>query len=224
MPDETDKRLSFSRRGILLIVSAPSGAGKTTLVRHLLTLEPDLQLSISYTTRKPRAGEVDGKDYFFVSEGQFARLRETGMFAEWAKVHEFFYGTPRALLDEMVAHGKDLLLDIDVQGARQLKQLYGEAVSIFVLPPSWTELENRLRRRNTESEEVIARRLQRAREEADELFSYDYWLVNDRVERAGAVLQGIITAERARVSRLFRPPLLPALSSIEASGRRLTSC
>jgi guanylate kinase len=224
MTDETDKRLSFSRRGILLIVSAPSGAGKTTLARHLLTLEPDLQPSVSYTTRKPRTGEVDGKDYFFVSEEQFTRLREAGMFAEWAKVHEFFYGTPRALLDEAVTHGKDLLLDIDVQGARQLKQMYREAVSIFVLPPSWTELENRLRRRDTESEEVIARRLQRAREEADDLFSYDYWLVNDRVERAVAVLQGVITAERARVSRLLRPPLSPSLSSAEASGRRLTSC
>ena len=222
MADDIDNPFSFSRRGILLIISAPSGAGKTTLARHLLNLEPDLQPSVSYTTRQPRTGEVDGKDYFFVSEEQFARLREAGMFAEWAKVHEFFYGTPRVLLEEAVAYGTDLLLDVDVQGARQLKHLYGEAVSIFVLPPSWTELENRLRLRNTESEEVITRRLQRAREEANELWSYDYWLVNDRVERAVALLQGVITAERARVSRLLRPPLLPALSSVEASGRRLT--
>jgi guanylate kinase len=215
MSDDTDHPFSFSRRGILLILSAPSGAGKTTLCQRLLTLVPDLQVSVSYTTRTPRRGEIDGKDYYFVSEERFAQLREAGMFVEWARVHEFFYGTPKAPLDEALAHGKDLLLDIDVQGARQLKAVYAEAVSIFVLPPSWSELENRLRKRSTESEAVIARRLRRAREEASELFSYDYWLINDRVERAVAQLQSIIAAERARISRLLRTQLPSSLFSAD---------
>jgi guanylate kinase len=204
MSDEADQPFAFLRRGILFIISAPSGAGKTTLSRQILDLVPDLRLSISYTTRAPRAGEVDGRDYHFVSEDHFMHLRAAGAFAEWAKVHGFLYGTARAPLDDALTHGHDLLLDIDVQGARQLKASYAEAVSIFVLPPSWQELEGRLRGRATDHEEVISRRLQRAREEAGELFSYDYWLVNDQVERAVAVLQGIIGAERARVSRLSR--------------------
>ncbi len=137
------------------------------------------------------------------------------MFVEWARVHEFFYGTPKAPLEEALAHEKDLILDIDVQGARQLKAVYAEAVSIFVLPPSWSELENRLRKRSTESEAVIARRLRRAREEASELFSYDYWLINDRVERAVAQLQSIIAAERARISRLLRTQLPSSLFSAD---------
>lgn len=212
MLDETDTLFSFSRRGILFVLSAPSGAGKTTLSRQLLARTPDLHPSVSYTTRSPRKGEVNGKDYFFVSEERFAHLCGAGMFAEWARVHEYSYGTPRAPLDEALAYGRDLLLDIDVQGARQLKAMYNEAVSIFVLPPCWSELENRLRGRSTESEDAVARRLRRAREEADELFSYDYWLINDRVERAVSALRGIIVAERARVSRLLRPQRLSSVS------------
>src|SRR2546427_8670086 len=147
MPDEPDKRAAFSRRGIPFIISAPSGAGKTTLSRQLLDLVPDLRLSISYTTRAPRAGEVEGRDYHFISEDHFARLRAADAFAEWAQVHDFFYGTARAPLDEAVARGQDVLLDIDVQGARQLKARYAEAVSIFILPPSLPELEGRPGRR-----------------------------------------------------------------------------
>jgi guanylate kinase len=204
MVDEIDQPFTFLRRGILFIISAPSGAGKTTLSRQILDLVPDLRLSISYTTRAPRAGEVEGRDYHFVSEDHFLHLRAAGAFAEWAKVHESHYGTARASLTEALNNGHDLLLDIDVQGARQIKASYAEAVSIFVLPPSWQALENRLRGRATDGEEVISRRLWRAREEANELFSYDYWLVNDKLEEAVVVLQGIIMAERARVSRLIR--------------------
>jgi guanylate kinase len=220
MSDEIDRPFSFSRRGILLILSAPSGAGKTTLSRQLLSEMPDMQLSVSYTTRKPRRGEVEGRDYFFVSQEEFTRLHRTGMFAEWAQVHEFFYGTPRMPLEKALTHGTDLLLDIDVQGARQLKAMYQEAVSVFVLPPSWAELEDRLRRRSTESEEVIARRLRRAREEAKEFFSYDYWIINDRVDQAVALLQGIVVAERARVSRLL-PTQLSSSPFSRASERKL---
>jgi guanylate kinase len=218
MLDEPDQAFIYSRRGTLFIVSAPSGVGKTTLARKLLTLVPDLRFSISCTTRTPREGEKDGCDYYFIDQEQFIRLRTDKAFAEWAQVHDFLYGTPRAPLDEAIAEGRDLLLDDDVQGARQIKALYSEAVSIFVLPPSWQELEKRLRRRGTESEEVVTRRLQRAREEAQELFSYDYCVVNDQVDRAVTVLQSIITAEHARVSRIVStqiaaPPYCPAAVS-----------
>jgi guanylate kinase len=217
MLDEPDKPFAFSRQGILFIISAPSGAGKTTLATQLLARVPNLRLSISYTTRAPRTGEIHGHDYYFVSEEHFLRLRETGAFAEWARVHAAFYGTGRAPLDDALAKGQDLLLDIDVQGARQIKTGYHEAVSIFILPPSWEELEARLRRRATDREEVIAQRLQRAREEASELFNYDYWIVNDRLERAVALLQAIIEAERARVSRLARTPALQTLITSSSS-------
>ena len=202
--DTDDQPFTLPRRGILFIISAPSGAGKTTLSRQLLKLVPNLRPSISYTTRVPRAGEVNGKDYHFVEEDYFLRLRAAGAFAEWAQVHGYLYGTARAPLDEALEQGRDLLLDIDVQGARQIKSSYTEATLIFILPPSWQELERRLHARATDNAEVIRKRLQRAWEEAGELFSYDYWLVNDQVKGTVGVLQSIILAERARVSRLMR--------------------
>jgi guanylate kinase len=216
MADVIDHSFSFLRRGILFIISAPSGVGKTTLSRQLLSLVENLRPSISYTTRAPRAGEVDGQDYHFVNEDYFLGLRAAGAFAEWAQVHRYLYGTPRAPLDAALELGRDLLLDIDVQGARQIKASYSEAVSIFILPPSWKELERRLRARATDSEEVIYQRLQRAQEEASELFSYDYWLVNDRVEYAVTALQNIIVAERARTTRLIREHLpAPLFSAVQ---------
>lgn len=203
MLDDTDHTLfTFERRGILFILSAPSGAGKTTLSRYILERIPDLSLSISYTTRAPRPGEVNGRDYHFIDDMRFIRLCDEGAFAEWARVHDALYGTARAPLDEALSRGKDFLLDIDVQGARQIKTVYPEAISIFVLPPSWSELEKRLRSRGTDSEAVIARRLQRAREETQELNSYDYLIVNDHLEQATTLLSAIIHTEKARVSRL----------------------
>jgi guanylate kinase len=220
MSDDTDYTpFAFKRRGILFILSAPSGAGKTTLSRHILGRIPDLNLSISYTTRTPRPGEIDGKDYHFIDEARFVQLRAEGAFAEWAQVHGFLYGTARAPLDDALSYGRDFLLDIDVQGAQQLKAAYPEAVSVFVLPPSWGELENRLRSRGTDREEVIARRLQRAREETQELGSYDYLIVNDHVERATSLLIALIQAERIRVSRLISAssPLLS--QALHSQGR-----
>lgn len=203
MPDEPDKPFALSRQGILFFLSAPSGAGKTTLSARLLQQVQNLSPSISYTTRDPRAGEVNGREYHFVSKDEFLHLRQQNAFAEWAQVHDFFYGTARAPLEEALEHGSDLLLDIDVQGVKQLKPQYPTtAVAIFLLPPSWHELERRLRGRGTDTSERITRRLQRAREEARELAMYDYWIVNDEIEQASATLNAIVVAERARVARL----------------------
>jgi guanylate kinase len=205
MSDEVDRAFSLSSlssQGILFILSAPSGAGKTTLSRRLLNAVPDLRLSISYTTRAPRPGEINGREYHFITEECFTQMDKADAFVEWARVHEALYGTTHAQLDEARRQRQDLLLDIDVQGARQIKQRYADAVAVFVLPPSWRDLESRLRGRGTEREAVIARRLRRAHEEARALHEYDYWIINDQLDRASAVLRAIVEAERARVSRL----------------------
>lgn len=224
MPDDTDTRpFSFSRRGILFILSAPSGAGKTTLSRQILERDPHLLLSISYTTRSPRPGERDGEDYHFIDGVCFAQLRAASAFAEWAQVHDYLYGTARAPIDETLAAGRDVLLDIDVQGARQIKSAYTDSVSIFVLPPSWPELEQRLRSRGTDPQEVIARRLQRARSETQALSSYDYWIINDQLDHAVVRLAAIIQAERSRVSRISAvssPLLAAACHASQEKGRQ----
>lgn len=190
------------RSGILFIVSAPSGAGKTTISRRALERVPGLTMSVSSTTRAPRPGEIPGEDYDFLPEEEFARRRDADEFAEWAKVHDFLYGTPRAPIDARIVAGEDTLLDVDVQGARQLKDRYASAVAIFVLPPSIAELERRLRGRKTDSEEAIGRRLVRARAEMEEVVRYDYCIVNHDLDRSVSLLRSIVEAERARVSRL----------------------
>jgi guanylate kinase len=193
----------FERHGIVFIVSGPSGAGKSTLVGGLLAGVPDLELSISCTTRHPRPGEQHGREYLFVDADEFARRREADEFAESAEVHGALYGTRRAPLDDAVASGRDMLLDIDVQGARHLKRLYREAaVAVMVFPPSWGELERRLRARRTEDEATVNRRLTRAHEEARALLEYDYWIVNADVAASVARLSAIVHAERARVARI----------------------
>ncbi len=202
MLDDADQCLSFSRRGILLILSAPSGAGKTTLAHKLIAKAPGLVWSISHTTRPRRAGEVDGQDYHFVSEETFLSLRDRGAFAEWAQVHSAYYGTARTTIENTLNTGRDLLLDVDVQGAEQLRLCYPEAVLVFVLPPSWQKLEERLRARGTDEEEAIRRRIRRAQEEARELVRYDYCVINDRLESSVAALHAILCSERIRVSRL----------------------
>ena len=169
--------LAFERRGIIFIVSGPSGAGKSTLVGAVQADLPGLTLSISCTTRRPRGDEVHGRDYLFVDTAEFSRRRDAGEFAEWAEVHGALYGTARAPLEDAVTHGRDILLDVDVQGARQLKEIYGDAaVAVMVLPPSWAELERRLRERRTEDDATVLRRLTRAREEAEAIRRYDYWI------------------------------------------------
>lgn len=172
------------RSGIVLVLCAPSGTGKTTLTRRLLTEFPRFAFSVSYTTRKPRNGEVDGKDYHFVTVEAFMRLRDAGFFAEWAEVHGNFYGTPLKATLDLLDEGRDVLFDIDVQGARQLRASLQRGRYVFIMPPSRDELEHRLRARGTDDEETIARRLANAAKELREARRFDAWIVNDDLERA----------------------------------------
>lgn len=197
------KPLGALRRGIVFILSAPSGAGKTTISRAALKAIGGLEASVSLTTRQPRSGEVGGVDYEFVNEEEFIRRRESGELAEWAQVFDACYGTPRAALDRAVAAGRDILLDIDIQGARQIKHSYPrDAVSIFVLPPTFAVLEQRLRQRGTENEAAIAHRLQRARAEAQAYPEYDYLIINADIGDSLNQLKAVVEAERLRVARL----------------------
>ncbi len=192
----------IKRRGTLVVVSAPSGAGKTTLCHEVRTLVPDLYYSVSYTTRAPRHGETDGTDFFFVTEGAFTAMRGRDEFAEWAEVHGHLYGTPAKALESALGRGLDVLLDIDTHGARQLRQRYPEAVSVFIMAPSMAELDARLRERNSNSPGDIARRLSRAKEEIAAWRQYDYLIINRDVKDAVDQLATIIQAERCRTSRL----------------------
>jgi guanylate kinase len=191
------------RRGIIFILSAPSGAGKTTIYREALKAIKNLEFSISLTTRVRRKNEADGIDYSFVSEEEFNRRQSSGELAEWARVFESSYGTPRAPLDAAIASGHDILLDIDIQGAQQIRAKYPrDGVSIFVLPPTLDELAGRLRGRATEDESKIQHRLQKAREEAEAYPEYDYLIVNAEIPKSVAQLEAIVNAERLKVSRL----------------------
>ena len=186
----------------VFIISAPSGSGKTTLVSQLMAKESNLEFSISCTTRKPRGQEEDGKEYFFISREEFERRIDEGEFLEWAKVFDNYYGTSRQELARAEGLGKDLVLDIDVQGARQLKEKIAGAVSIFILAPSRTELELRLRSRSEDSDAVIRRRLEEAAAEIRNYSAYDYVIVNDRVDESARNLRSIIRAERVRRQRM----------------------
>ena len=192
----------ITRRGTLFVVSAPSGAGKTTLCREMRLRLSDLAYSVSVTTRAPRPGEIDGTDFRFVSEAQFGDLLAKNEMAEWATVHGNLYGTPAAPLEAALRAGRDVLLDIDTQGAAQLRERYPDAVLIFVVAPSMRELEQRLRERRSDSEREITRRLQRAGEEVMLWRRYDYLIVNRDVKEAMEQLESIIQAERCRVARL----------------------
>ena len=189
-------------RGQLFIVSAPSGTGKTTLVERLVQCVPDLRLSRSYTSRPARVGEQDGVDYNFITRERFDVMVREGQFLEWADVFGNYYGTSVADTEAMLARGEDVVLVIDVQGARQVRSRGIETIDIFVLPPSAAVLEQRLRGRSKDSEDQIRRRLQVASAEVDEYAQYEYVVVNDEIEAAIGRLQSIIGAERARVKRV----------------------
>jgi guanylate kinase len=186
----------------VFIVSAPSGSGKSTLVNHLMGTLPDLMFSVSYTTRKPRGTEVDGQNYHFVTREEFEAMLVQDEFLEWAQVFGNYYGTHRSELERAQAAGKDLVLDIDVQGARHLKAKIPAAVTVFILAPSRVVLEQRLRLRSEDREEVIARRLKEAAEEIRRYEDYDYVLINRDLGEAQASLGAIVRAERARRTRI----------------------
>jgi guanylate kinase len=190
-----------AREPLVLIVSGPSGSGKSTLVEKILEL-PGTMLSISCTTRQPRKTEGDGRWYNFVTESEFQQMVARGDFLEYAQVFgKNWYGTPRKSIDEALAQKKDLVLEIDVQGALQVKHKLPGAVAVFVLPPSRAELENRIRARGQDSEDEIARRLERARQEMLNYSSYDFAIINDDLERAGKEVQAIAIGSRCRVER-----------------------
>jgi len=185
-------------KGSLFIVSAPSGAGKTTLIKRLIEETGGLALAVSHTTRKPRPGEVEGRDYHFVGRAEFMGMRDRGEFVEWAEVHGNFYGTSRGMLQSIMSTGADVLHDIDVQGARQIRESGMPAVFIFILPPSLRVLEERLRGRESDSEEIVRRRLANAADEVKGYFIYDYVILNDTLEQALKDLSAIVTTRRLR--------------------------
>ncbi|MBT1071083.1 guanylate kinase [Pelotalea chapellei] len=193
----------MKREGLIMIISAPSGAGKTTLCRELRQRYPHLRESISYTTRTPRAGEVDGEDYFFVSRDQFQAMVAEDAFAEWAEVHGNLYGTSLATLEDARRNGIDLLLDIDCQGAVKLKECLDGGVFVFILPPNMVELRRRLESRSSDAQEVIERRITRAAEEIKEARWYDYIIINDRIEQAIEELSAIVLAHSRKTFRMM---------------------
>jgi guanylate kinase len=190
------------KRGLLFIVSAPSGTGKTTLCRAMLRVFPDLRFSISYTTRPMRPGDQNGRDYHFVSVAEFQKMIEQGDFAEWAEIYGHRYGTSEMFLNQAREGGYDVILDIDGQGAWQLREKNVPGVFIFLLPPSIEELRRRLANRKTEGQKALAERLRKARMEMAEAEWYDYWILNDDLEKAKERLKGIILAEHCRRERM----------------------
>lgn len=191
----------IERRGVLFVVSAPSGAGKTTLCKELVATVPGVHPSISYTTRKPRSGEVHGRDYYFVDEPAFQDMAQRNDFAESARVYGHFYGTPRQALMDMMEKGLDVLLEIDTQGAMQIKKKFSDGVYIYILPPTIDALRARLIQRGDPPEE-IQRRMQKARQEILSYREYDYIVRNDDLKQASQELQAIVHAERTRMKRV----------------------
>ncbi|UKL14121.1 guanylate kinase [Dissulfurimicrobium hydrothermale] len=190
-------------QGDIFVISAPSGAGKTTLCRRLLADDKRLCFSISHTTRRPRPGEIDGRDYFFVSRERFEAIEKDGGFLEWAEVHGNLYGTSRSQVFERLKEGADVLLDVDVQGARQIRRTFPDAVFIFILPPSWRELERRLYARGSEDSEWLELRLKNAAVELDAVTEYEFSVVNNELETALEELKAIILARRCRTKRVL---------------------
>jgi len=197
------KMPAIQRRGLLLVLSSPSGAGKTTLARRLIDADPGISMSVSVTTRKPRPGEVDGRDYTFLDEPTFKRMVDGGELLEWAKVFENYYGTPRSAVEAAIKAGKDVLFDIDWQGAQQLSEkMKHDVVRVFILPPSAASLERRLRERAQDTDDVVRRRMDAAADEISHWPEYDYVVVNSDLAASMEALRAILVAERLRRDRL----------------------
>lgn len=194
------------KKGDVFVVSSPSGAGKSVILNRVRAADPALLFSVSATTRPPRAGEVDGREYYFLVRDEFMRRVDAGAFLEWAEVHGNLYGTLRAEMERLAASGQDAVLEIDVQGAANLRALGCGMVSVFIMPPSLDELERRLRKRGTEAPDVIALRVQNARREMHHYTEYDFVIVNDDLDRAVADFQAIVRAHRCRVERFAKRP------------------
>jgi guanylate kinase len=199
----TSESPKIERRGLLLVLSSPSGAGKTSLARSILESDGNIALSVSVTTRTPRPGEVDGRDYWFVDEARFKAMAESDQLLEWAVVFGNYYGTPRAPIEQAIAEGRDVLFDIDWQGTQQLSErMAGDLVRVFVLPPSGPVLEDRLRRRAQDPDEVVAKRMAQASSEISHWAEYDYVIVNHDLPESSASLKAILAAERLRRDRM----------------------
>jgi guanylate kinase len=190
-----------AKKGDVFVVSSPSGAGKSVILGRARAADPSILFSVSATTRAPRKGEVEGREYYFLSREEFMRRVEAGEFLEWAEVHGNLYGTLRSEMDRLAASGQDAVLEIDVQGAASLRALGSDMVSVFIMPPSIEELERRLRARGTDAAEVIAVRVQNARREMAHYPEYDYVVVNDELDKAVADFQAIVRARRCRTER-----------------------
>jgi guanylate kinase len=196
------KVVNIARRGLMLVISSPSGAGKSTIARNVLEADPTMSMSVSVTTRQRRPSEIEGVHYHFISHKEFERLKQSDSLLEWAEVHGNFYGTPREAAENAMAEGRDMLFDIDWQGAQQLQEkMPADVVSIFILPPTMDELQSRLNRRAEDSADVIATRLANARAEIAHWREYDYVVVNDDLNRAFTSVKAIVEAERLRRDR-----------------------
>lgn len=211
VPKDTASRIR--RRGLMLVLSSPSGAGKSTIARNLIESDQGFELSVSVTTRPRRGSEIDGIHYHFRPRREFEILRDNDELLEWAEVHGNFYATPREPAEKAMAEGRDMLFDIDWQGAKQLKEkMRGDIVSVFILPPSMAELKARLKRRAEDQEQVIETRLKNARTEIEHWTEYDFVVVNDDLDRAFSEVRSIVAAERLRRDR--RPGLFDFVSSL----------
>ena len=193
----------MSRKGLLIVISGPSGTGKGTICKELLSRNiPDLELSISVTTRKPRAGELEGLNYFFKDKAKFIEMIENNEFIEYARVYDNYYGTPKQYVFDRLNEGKDVILEIDTQGAVNVKNIFDEGILIFIVPPSFEELKNRILNRGTETEEDIKKRLKCANEELKLSSYYDYLIVNDNIKKAADKVESILQAEKCKIKRI----------------------
>ncbi|BCH65545.1 guanylate kinase [Agrobacterium vitis] len=207
------KNATIPRRGLMLVISSPSGAGKSTISRTLMDIDKQIGMSVSVTTRQRRPSEIEGVHYHFISQREFERLKASDALLEWAEVHGNFYGTPREPVEVAMSEGRDMLFDIDWQGAQQLQEkMAADVVSVFILPPTMTELQSRLHRRAEDSEEVIQTRLTNSRSEIEHWREYDYVIVNDDLNSAFDAVQSIVKAERLRRDR--RPGLFDFVNNL----------